>query len=938
MVLITIFFSLIRPHHSLVYAPKLKYADKKHAPPPVGKGIFAWVGPLFKTNEDTIVEKVGLDAAIFLRFTRMLRNMFLILSLIGCGILIPVHVLKVNQGIVPKGGRTFISSMTPLQVQGSPMWAHVVVAYLFTITVLFFLWMNWRAVVRLRRNYFESKAYQNSLHSRTVWMIDIPRESRSDEGILKIVDSVESTASLPHPAIARNVKELPELIDEHTETVQLLESILAKYLKNPDRLPPNRPTMRPSKKDHRADRSGKVDAIDYLTGRIKDLEVEIKDVRESIDKRNPMSYGFATYDRIEEAHTVAYAARTKGPKGVSIRLTPKPNDFIWQNLHLPKKTRARKRFVMNLWVALLTLIWIAPNAFIAIFLVNLSHLGALWPAFQTSFNGNFKFWSAVQAILGPALLSLVYILLPIFFRRMSTRAGDLTKTSRERHVTHKLYAFFVFNNLIVFSIFSAVWSFVAAVIDNTNKNGKDVWSAMKDADLPNSIMTTLCTVSVFWLTWILQRNIGAAADLGQLLQLFWTWFARTFMSPTPRQHIEWTAPQPFDYSVYYNYYLFTITVALTNATLQPLVLPVTCLYIGIEIWLKKYLLLYVFITKTESGGQFWNLLSNRILFGSFLSQCIEALVIKGAGGSYTMLFCLVPLPFVVLAFKWYTMRFFEDQCKYYIKASIKDPENMVTAGKTKRSDRLGIKFGHPALYKPLITPMVHAKAKHLLGQIYRGRLDGTDDVFGSTDIAMDRMSEDRPGKASDGAASNMFEVVSEAELDFAYFKNRADFGDEHGGSGELYGRPMDLISERSGTPKSFMTGSDDERSNAGTPPPMPLRQQRPDELVNHPAFRRPSGSQFYKNQNDSGRSLLGSAQQPPGYAPLSRTQTGTPQHEIPEHELYGMDRWRTGGTGYAAYHGQAEDDTGYESYRTEGQPGYGPGRGYNPAQGYDGYR
>jgi hypothetical protein len=34
-----------------------------------------------------------LDAVIFLRFLRMLRNIFLVITVIGCGILIPVNVV-----------------------------------------------------------------------------------------------------------------------------------------------------------------------------------------------------------------------------------------------------------------------------------------------------------------------------------------------------------------------------------------------------------------------------------------------------------------------------------------------------------------------------------------------------------------------------------------------------------------------------------------------------------------------------------------------------------------------------------------------------------------------------------------------------------------------------------------------------------------------------
>ena len=37
-------FSLLRPHNQAVYAPKVKHADEKHAPPPIGK-VALCLGP-----------------------------------------------------------------------------------------------------------------------------------------------------------------------------------------------------------------------------------------------------------------------------------------------------------------------------------------------------------------------------------------------------------------------------------------------------------------------------------------------------------------------------------------------------------------------------------------------------------------------------------------------------------------------------------------------------------------------------------------------------------------------------------------------------------------------------------------------------------------------------------------------------------------------------
>ncbi|KAL8817331.1 MAG: hypothetical protein Q9223_003822 [Gallowayella weberi] len=947
MILLTLAFSLMRPRNTIVYAPKVKYADKKHAPPKLGKGLFEWVGPVTRAKEGMLVEKTGLDAAVFLRFTRMLRNIFLTLSVIAIAVLIPANVIGSNKAAISqysKGGQSFFMTMTPQFPDPrriESLWVHVVCVWAIDLVVAFFLWRNYGAIVRLRRQYFDSPEYLQSLHSRTLMVTDIPPADRTDEGLLRLADQVEHTAALPRASIGRNVKELPDMIEEHNEAVRALESVLAKYLKNPDHLPAKRPTMKASKKYRANNGAHAVDAIDYLTSRIRELEIEITHVRESIDKRNAMPFGFASYERIEDAHTVAFAAKKKHPQGTTIRLAPRPNDLIWQNLPLSKKQRSWRRFWNNFWVAILTILWIAPNALIAIFLSNLSNLASIWPGFRENFQRNHRTWAAVQGIASPALTSLIYLILPIIFRRMSIRGGDTTKTSRERHVATKLYSFFVFNNLIIFSGFSVIYSFVAAVVKN--RENEDAWHAVIEGAFFLRLLGGLSQVSYFWVIWLLQRQLGAAADLAQMINLVWTWFCRTFMAPTPRQEIEWTAPPPFDYAVYYNYFLFYATVALCFSTLQPLVLPITALYFAVDYWLKKYLLLYVLITKTESGGQHWRFLFNRLIFAVCLSNVVMGLVIRGASGGWYKVYFMVPPGFLMLGVKWYCAKTFDNQMIYYTKATLKDPENLAEPGKkVRKNDRIQSRFGHPALYKPLMTPMVHAKARHVLSDIYRGRLDNSDaaSTTGYSDIAMDPMSHSHPGKTArfaPPAQKELFEVVPESRLDFEHFKNRAEFADALGGNGELFGRPDDLISERSSTPRSFLGRGGDASGNSSRASSPGGRSERsvsahhhhhqrvgsspltsPRDLAYqnvHPAYRddasygdigHPNRGMYHQGTNESENNLLRGAQ-PVGHA----------DEDVGGREVYGLDRWRTGGSGYMGVSGRADEEgvTGYDYYR-----------------------
>ncbi|KAI1436123.1 hypothetical protein GGR50DRAFT_257054 [Xylaria sp. CBS 124048] len=860
-------FSFVRPYNTVIYAPKIKHADEKHAPPPIGKGVLAWLVPIWCTSEKDLVSHAGMDAAIFIRFMQMCRNIFLTVSALACAVLLPVYW---TQNADKTSDQKWFLRLTPANVWGQPIWALVVIGYVFNFTVCGFLWWNYRKILHLRRFYFESEEYQRSLSARTLMLNDIPKKMASDEGIARIIDSMAPQSSFSRTVIARNVRGIPGLIDQHDHTVRKLEKVLAKYLKDPQNLPPERPLCFPSKKDpsYRTYPKGqKIDAIDYLTQRIRELELEVKEARNSLDKRNTFSYGFASYDDIPEAHAIAYALRGKKPHGATVVLAPKPNDIIWDNMPLTPATRRWRRVLVNFWIFVLTILWVAPNAFISIFVSNLNNLGLVWTDFQTELATHTTFWAIVQGVVSPAVTSLIYLVLPAIFRRLSIRAGDRTKTGRDRHVIAKLYFFFVFNNLVVFSLFNTIWSFVLTVLDDAQK-GSDIGTAILNSGFFDTLFVSLCNISAFWVTWLLQRNFGAAIDLAQLWPLIYSFFMRKFSSPTPREMIELTAPPTFDYTSYYNYFLFYATVGLCFGSLQPLVLPAAALYFSIDVWLKKYLLLYIFITKNESGGMFWRVVYNRFVFGTILANLVVFLAVYRRGdGGHIQAFSTIPLPFIMIIFKIYCARAFDAKVHYYSTRPINKHPETGALKDPLRSSNLAARFGHPALYRNLITPMVHAKAQNILASIYRGRLsDGraadsgdTMSTSGYSDAyAMNPMNSAKPGKT---AGMPGFEIVPESRLDFEYYKNRAEFATEHG-AGDLFGRSNDLV--RPGTPGSLWEGSEPKsRSSSPAPPVPPFASSGagrfPTRAYSPSLDMGPSHNPLYALGNDSNSNLMGNA-------------------------------------------------------------------------------
>ncbi len=267
-------FSILRPRHKIVYAPKVKYASEKRAPPPIDDGLFSWLKPVWSCSDEYLLDKIGLDAVLFLRFWRMCRNIFICLGVLGSAVIIPFNVIV---GLKTVGGQANVaknkyfvplesadvSPLGLLSIEGITkgyLWMQIAFSWIFDAIVVFWLYRGYVGMITLRRKFFQSVEYQGSMHSRTLMVVDVPHKSRSDEGLAQLATRFKpEDIHYAQAHIGRDVGELPELLEQHEKAVKKLEKYLAVYLRNPNKLPDKRPTCKPKSKTQ------KVDAIDYYT-------------------------------------------------------------------------------------------------------------------------------------------------------------------------------------------------------------------------------------------------------------------------------------------------------------------------------------------------------------------------------------------------------------------------------------------------------------------------------------------------------------------------------------------------------------------------------------------------------------------------------------------------------------------------------------------------
>ncbi|KAL7317681.1 hypothetical protein PS15m_004002 [Mucor circinelloides] len=709
-------------------------------------GFFAWFRPVMYTPDSVLIEKIGFDATLFIQFIRMIRRMLYFMTFIGVCVIIPINIVATSftGEWPPSPGVEFLSISTINYYDGkfhgsngdlNWYWCHAAGTWLYSLIIYIFLWRFYASYVQFRQQYFESDEYQKSMHARSLMVFNVPPSMRSDEALSKWVDSLGLKYPAQQVCIGTQNTELAKYVEEHEEAVRKLEIILSNHLKDGQVIEGKKRPLERIGGYFGCCGGVKVDAINYYSEKVQELQEKITEARSRISTSKKTNYGWISYDKVSWAHANAkFLASSASPlkslpkriEGAtpSIELAPQPKDIIWSNLSLNEHVKRTKRLIVTCIFYGFVFFWFIPSSFLSAS-SNVKDFLRLFPGSTQFMKEHKTFVSLLSSWFTPIVMAIFFFILPKILRFMSQQQGYMTGTSLDRQVLAKLFIFFIINNLLVFTVSStliAVYAEIQKAVENgTTLTAEQFFSTMS-GNL-TQVAKNLSDVSTYWVNYVSLKGLGVIVDLAQVVVLLTVTLRKLFTRPSPRQLQEFTRPTAFDYPLFYNVLLFFFTVGLIYSVIAPLVLPFTMIYFLLATMVFKYLLMYVFVTAVETGGQIWRLLFNRLLVSTVLFQVIMIGVLNLKSARIPSL-AVAPLPLITILFKIICSRRFDNRVYYYTPKM----ESTTTAGYNrdykhqdstrKAKNSIGFRFGDPAFFAELPVPMVHEHVRHLLPKLY----------------------------------------------------------------------------------------------------------------------------------------------------------------------------------------------------------------------------
>ncbi|RUS15238.1 hypothetical protein BC937DRAFT_92716 [Endogone sp. FLAS-F59071] len=211
-------FGLLRTWRKNVYSPRTKRSSE------IPKGIFAWIKPVIGVPDDVLLEKVGIDHYLFIRFFRMCFFLFSAFAVVALLLLVPLNAVAEDNS----PGLKLITFGNVLDT--NRLWAHSLLTIIFSVTVLYALRREFIVFIRLRQDYQQHHA--TAPHSRIVLVRDVPPHLNNPRLLRKLFSIFPGGVERVY--VSRDPGDLPRLVNLRNRTLQRLETVEAQYVRSYD--------------------------------------------------------------------------------------------------------------------------------------------------------------------------------------------------------------------------------------------------------------------------------------------------------------------------------------------------------------------------------------------------------------------------------------------------------------------------------------------------------------------------------------------------------------------------------------------------------------------------------------------------------------------------------------------------------------------------------
>ncbi|KAF9586186.1 hypothetical protein BGW38_008811 [Lunasporangiospora selenospora] len=604
---IFIAFGIVRHWNKKIYQPRTYLVPENVQSPELPRGPFSWITASFTVSDTILLDRVGLDAYMYLRFLRMSAILFLGFTLVGLPILLPVNLVNGEGG----GGLTDFTIGNVLQ--SWRLWFHLLLTIFFCGATVYMLWREMLEYTRRRHAYLLSEAHSKTPQSTTILVSAIPQGLDNEEALCDIFDRFPG--GVKKVWVNRHPKKLEEICKERDEITLKLENAEYNYIrsaygkksKGNEAGQPERPIGRTSAIPFMGP---KVDLIEFYSERLSKLNKEIDEMRGS-KTSSTLKSAFIQFHTQFAAHSAVQTVVHPTPFKMSpIFAEISPLDVVWDNMGLDTVIKKGRKLISLSAATALVIFWTIPVVFVSS-IANISSLVKIFSFLSFLQDLPPSIVGIIQGILPPLFLAILMALLPIILTLMSTFEGHVRHSTITLAVMKKYFFFLVVNVLLVSTISGGIFNTISGV-------DKD----FSPIELISILSVRLPGCSTFFITYaLLQGLTGPFMELLQIAPLVLNFVFTQLLAKSPRQL--WNIQgrlSSVNYGILFPKQTLMFSIGILYSTIAPLVLPCVAFYFTMFYFVYRHQFLYVYNTPVETGGLAFPIAVKQVFTGIFIFE------------------------------------------------------------------------------------------------------------------------------------------------------------------------------------------------------------------------------------------------------------------------------------------------------------------------------
>ncbi|XP_059434059.1 CSC1-like protein At3g54510 isoform X1 [Corylus avellana] len=613
----------------------------------------SWIPRAFRVTEDEILETGGLDALVIIRLFKFGIKFFVVCSLVGLVVLLPVNY---NGQDAPY--RTYYSmdsfTISNISRGSNRLWVHFSCLWFISFYGLYLLYEEYNEILVKRIQQLKKLRHRPDQFTILVQEIPFCPEHKA-RGC-----SVDHFFSKHHPytyhsyQMLYNGKDIEELLSQAESIARKIEDLRERPMANKHK---RESLLFDAAREDAVKISLQEEKLQVFCEKIRQLQHEI------VIKEQELPVAFVIFKSRWGAALAAQSQQHSHPLLWITKMAPEPRDVSWRSLAIPYRILPLYKIVVVLSASLLTIFFAIPVTAVQ----GIAKFEKLkkWfpPAMAVELIPGLS--SILTGYLPSVILKGFIYIVPFAMFGMAKLVGCISKSKEEIKACNMVFYFLV-GNVFFLSVLSG------SLLDEIGE------SFTHPKSFPSRLASSVSAQADFFITYILTDGLsGFSFEILQPGLLIWHAIKSNTFGRRGEKNL-------YLYSLPYFRIIpmvsLSVLIGMVYAVVAPLLLPFLIGYfcLGYVVYINQ--IEDVYDTVYETCGQYWPYIHLYILIAIILMQ-ITMIGLFGLKAKPAASISTIPLLLFTLMFNEYCKkRFLPSFHHYSIQNAVENDELDVKSG------------------------------------------------------------------------------------------------------------------------------------------------------------------------------------------------------------------------------------------------------------------